>query len=179
VCDEVYEVIHAVGARQFWDEIKEWRGEDLKSELFSSELNLRDRVTYTPKIQKLDPSFLVQKYVDEGLSLAQIARLTSSSKSSVREALVRCGTPIRKPHLAHSNPAQPRFGTKRRKDMLEKHVAEQRVIRAILHMRKGGMSLRAIVRSLAELKLPTKRRGKSWHPEMINRILKSGKMLET
>ncbi|MBT4792006.1 MAG: hypothetical protein HON90_10575, partial [Halobacteriovoraceae bacterium] len=33
------------------------------------------------------------------------------------------------------------------------------------------LSLRAIARCLDEMKVPTKQRGKKWHPEMVRRIL--------
>ncbi len=34
-----------------------------------------------------------------------------------------------------------------------------------------GLSLRAIARTLSDLKIPTKLKGKAWHPEMVSRIL--------
>jgi len=51
------------------------------------------------------------------------------------------------------------------------HLAEQRVIQAVLDMRSQGLSLRQIARFLSQSGVPTKCRGKSWHPQMVNRIL--------
>jgi len=42
-------------------------------------------------------------------------------------------------------------------------------------MRQSGMTLRQIARFLSEIGVPTKNRGKKWHPEMVNRII----MLQT
>lgn len=38
-------------------------------------------------------------------------------------------------------------------------------------MRSQGMSLRSIAKTLNELKVPTKNKGKKWHPEMVRRVL--------
>ncbi|MFZ8934289.1 MAG: recombinase family protein [Bacteriovoracaceae bacterium] len=38
-------------------------------------------------------------------------------------------------------------------------------------MKHEKLSLSAIARCLKEMKIPTKKRGKSWHPQMIKRIL--------
>lgn len=51
------------------------------------------------------------------------------------------------------------------------HKTEQRVIDAIRQMKDEGLSLRAIARCLDGMKVPTKNRGKKWHPEMVKRIL--------
>ena len=38
-------------------------------------------------------------------------------------------------------------------------------------MRESGMSLRQIADFLSAIGVPTKKRGKKWHPQMIKRIL--------
>lgn len=50
-------------------------------------------------------------------------------------------------------------------------MGEVRVINTIQEMAKQGLSLRKICKFLDTIGAPTKCRGKSWHPEMINRIL--------
>jgi hypothetical protein len=37
-------------------------------------------------------------------------------------------------------------------------------------MKSEGLSLRAIARCLDQMKVPTKMKGKKWHPEMVERI---------
>lgn len=51
------------------------------------------------------------------------------------------------------------------------HQVERRVIEAVLELRKQGLSLRQIGRFLSKVGVPTKRRGVSWHPEMVKRVL--------
>jgi hypothetical protein len=47
------------------------------------------------------------------------------------------------------------------------------VVDSIKQMKIEGLSLRAIARCLDQMKIPTKLKGKKWHPEMIKRILES------
>lgn len=116
-------------------------------------------------------SFLTQKYVVEGLSIAQIAALCFASKEAVRSSLIRFNIPLREPHKPHGRQAQPRYGQKIVRDQVVSHKAEQRAVAAILEMSAQGLSLRQIAKVLNQMKVPTKCRGKSWHPEMVKRIL--------
>ena len=45
------------------------------------------------------------------------------------------------------------------------------MIRAVIEMKQTGMSLRQIAGFLSEIGVPTKNRGKAWHPQMVTRIL--------
>jgi hypothetical protein len=58
--------------------------------------------------------------------------------------------------------------------VVTEHKAETRVVAAIREMKANGLDLRAIARCLDEMKIPTKRQGKKWHPEMVRRILAAG-----
>ncbi len=116
-------------------------------------------------------NFLTQKYLVEGLSAKQIARIIFSSKMAVLDALARFGIPIRESHYHHGQPSQPRYGKKFRKDKLVEHQVEQRVIGVVKDLHQKGLSLREIARILSEMKIATKCRGKAWHPEMVRRIL--------
>jgi IS30 family transposase len=118
-----------------------------------------------------DKVFLHEKYVQEGLSLAQISSQICSSKEAVRKGLVRAGIQLRESHQPHGRSAQVRYGERRVKDKPQPHMAEKRVIKTIMDMRAQGMSLRQIAQFLSQIGVPTKCRGKSWHPEMIKRIL--------
>ncbi|MBI3294034.1 MAG: recombinase family protein [Deltaproteobacteria bacterium] len=48
------------------------------------------------------------------------------------------------------------------------------MIDAVMDMKAQGLSLRQIASFLDKVGVPTKRRGKAWHPEMVNRILEHG-----
>lgn len=51
------------------------------------------------------------------------------------------------------------------------HAQESRVIGMIKHLRLEGLTYRKIAEILTEMKIPTKKRGQKWHPEMVRRIL--------
>jgi Recombinase len=53
------------------------------------------------------------------------------------------------------------------------HLAERRVIEAVLDMRRQNLSLRQIADFLTKIGVPTKKRGVKWHPEMVKRLLPS------
>ena len=52
-----------------------------------------------------------------------------------------------------------------------RHLAESRVIKAVDELRSQGLSLRQIAKFLDQIGVPTKCRGKKWHPEMVKRLL--------
>lgn len=130
-----------------------------------------------------DPHVLHQKYVVEELSIKQIAREFSSSPQTTRSRLVHAGISIRSyPYTEHMarcaerrklrrRRAIQRFGLRIEKDRVVEHKAEQKVIGMIVRMKSEGLGLRAIARCLTDMKVPTKMRGKSWHPEMVRRAL--------
>lgn len=116
-------------------------------------------------------SFVHQKYVVEGLSLAQIASKLFVSKEAVRKALKDFNIPIREAHKPHGRQSQPRYGEKKQLGKTVPHMAEKRVIGAIIEMREDGLTLRQVAAYLDKIGVPTKNRGKKWHPEMVKRIL--------
>jgi hypothetical protein len=118
-------------------------------------------------------NFLTQKYVLEGLSARQIAKEIFSSKTAVLEALVRFGIPIREPHQHHGHPSQPRYGKRFHKNKLIDYKVEKNIASIIKDLKAQGFSLRRIVRMLNTMAIPTKCRGKAWHPEMVRRVLRA------
>jgi hypothetical protein len=107
----------------------------------------------------------------EGRSIRQIAGQVISSKEAVRAEILRQGIPLRVKSQHHGRPAQLKFGQKVIKENLIEHKTEQRAVESIRQMKAEGLSLRAILRCLDQMKVPTKMRGKKWHPEMVKRIL--------
>lgn len=116
-------------------------------------------------------SFLEQKYVVERLSIAQISELCFSSKAAIRANLLRFKIPIRELGKPHGRPSQPRYGKKIVNGHEVEHKHEARITATVCELHRQGLSLRSIAKVLSDMKIPTKCRGKSWHPEMIKRLL--------
>jgi transposase len=122
--------------------------------------------------QYKDKSFVHQKYVVEGLSIREIAAEILSSKEAVRNALKRFDIPARDAHIPHHGRlSSPKYGSKLRSGRASPHVAEQQMIETIKALRSQGLTLRKVAEILTSMGVPTKKRGKSWHPEMVKRIL--------
>ena len=117
---------------------------------------------------------LRKKYTEKGQSVYDIANDISCSKSTIVNRLHQYGIEI-KPKKGTPHKRPPRYGEKFVKGNTIDHLAELRVIKSILKMRETGLSLRQIAKVLDELKVPTKNKGRGWHPEMISRILKHNK----
>ena len=107
----------------------------------------------------------------EGLSIAQIAREIFFSRDAVRRGLINAGILIREPHKSHGRTSQPKYGQKIRSGKASPHLAEQQMIATIRELREQGLTLRKIAMILSDMAVPTKKRGKAWHPEMVSRIL--------
>lgn len=116
-------------------------------------------------------TFLEEKYVKNGRSIAQIAAEILSSKAAVREALIEFGIPLRQQGKPGLRPAQVPYGFKRSNGLLVPHLGEQRVIESVKKMSNDGLSYRKICDFLTSVGVPTKNQGKGWQPEMIRRVL--------
>ena len=150
---------------------RKWREDSSPARYYSSKPQLVDFIIVQEDQNWKNKGFLQQKYVSEGLSLRQIAAEVSSSKQTVCKNLKLFGIPLRNKSHHHGNPSQERFGQRIVKNSLIDHQHEQRVIESVRRMKDEGLGLRAIARCLDELKIPTKNRGKKWHPEMVKRVL--------
>jgi hypothetical protein len=80
-----------------------------------------------------------------------------SSKNSVRSGLKKHGIEIRERSQHHGDPAQVKYGQRVVQNSLIEHKNEKRAIDTINQMKDEGVSLRGI----AQIKVPTKKRGKS------------------
>ncbi len=119
-------------------------------------------------------TFLEEKYVKNGRSIAQIAEENLSSRAAVRDALIEFGIPLRKQGKPGLRPAQVPYGYRRSDGLLEPHLGEQRIIQSVRKMSNDGLSYRRICDFLTSVGVPTKNQGKGWQPEMIRRLLISG-----
>lgn len=118
-----------------------------------------------------DTAFLQQKYLVEKLSIREISALASSSKEAVRKSLLHAGVQLREQGKPHGRPSQPKFGKRLDTGREVEHKAEQKVVAVVRELRSQGLPLRQIAQTLSRLGVPTKCRGKGWHPEMVRRVL--------
>ncbi len=145
------------------------------TETTSSDLSeIRDIIGLPGLFEAKTKEFLTRKYITEGLSIKQIADEISSSRSFVWDALKRFEIPIRSKSAgqAKGRKSQPRYGVRMLNGIETPHLGELRVIVAAKEMHDQGLSLRKIAQILTKMGAPTKCQGRSWHPEMVSRILK-------
>jgi hypothetical protein len=134
---------------------------------------LLDYIDFTYEPLWKDRIFLHQKYVLEGLSIAQIAAQILSSREAVRIGLVEHKIKRRLQGKPGLRPAQLPYGYRLSKGVMVPHLGEQRVVSLIRKMSADRLSYRKICEFLTSVGVPTKNRGQSWHPEMVRRILSS------
>ena len=115
-----------------------------------------------------DPIFLHQKYVKDGLSIAQIGAQTFSSQRTILKALARANIPLR----PEDRPAtsQLLFGKKRVGGKVVNNPSEQKVLAKMQSLRSAGYSYPEIVRILNDLGYPAKRGGK-WRLKVAYEVL--------
>ncbi len=130
---------------------------------------LIDSVSLPTKKPWQNKSVLHQKYVVEGVSLAQIAKEFLCSKNTIRGALIRAGIPLRK-RQERRRSSNIDYGKRLVKGQRIEHLAEQKVIQAIVEMRKEGLSFQKIADFLSEIGVLTKKRRQRWHCEVVRNI---------
>ncbi|MBC7466992.1 MAG: recombinase family protein [Bdellovibrio sp.] len=137
-------------------------------------IEIRDILGLPGLFEAKTKEFLTQKYIKEGLSIKQIAEEISSSRSFVWDALKRFEIPIRSRSEGQKkgHKSQAKYGIRMVNGFETSHLGEQRVIVAAKEMHELGLSLRKIAQILTKMGAPTKCQGRSWHPEMVSRILK-------
>ncbi len=137
----------------------------------SKTMHLLDKIDYIHIPVWSSRTFLEEKYLKEGRSIAQIAVQTLSSRAAVRDALTKFSIPLRKQGKPGKSPAQVPYGYRRLDGLLVPHLGEQRVIQSVRQMSNEGLSYRQICDFLTSVGVPTKNQGRGWHPEMIRRVL--------
>ncbi len=141
------------------------------SSMNSSDTQTCDTIDFIFECLWKDKDFLQQKYVIEGLSIAQIAGQILSSREAVRMGLVEHGIKRKRRGSLGSKVAQVPYGYRRLNGALVPHLVEQRVIQSVKKMSSDGLSYRKICDFLTSVGVPTKNKGRGWQPEMIRRIL--------
>ena len=116
-------------------------------------------------------SLIKQKYLEDRLSIKDIAREFSCSKTYVRSLLLKYNIPLRQtPDYRGSR--WYAYGKRRVGGKTMDHKAELRTIATIRTMYAEGISTNAIARYLNTMKIPTKHQGKGWHNCTVAEILK-------
>jgi transposase len=157
----------------FWIEnrMKKWRVKRSSSELFTPHGYLIDIIQLSVKNQPLDMTSLQADYEQKGLSLRQIATQKLHSRSTIQKSLKRANIRLRASSHGHGNPAQLRFGLKKKEGIVSAHKGEQLIIAVIQDFRDDGLTLREIAQRLTALNIPSKNGKRKWHPMMVKRIL--------
>ena len=123
--------------------------------------------------QFLNPSFLHQKYVVEGLSASQISKEIFSARSTVVKHLKNFGIPLRSEEEARKlRKGQLGYGERTKKGKPDKHKRELENIRIMQKLRGQGYSYWKIAEVFNTMKIPTKTRKAKWHPTTVMKILK-------
>jgi hypothetical protein len=113
-------------------------------------------------------SCLEHLYLNQHLSIREIARLTDVSHSVVLGAINRFGIPQN--GNGHKHPGQIPFGYDYTNYHLVKNKTEQEVIRMIRQLRASGLSLWKIAGELNRRLIPTKNSG-IWQANTVRKIL--------
>ena len=127
-------------------------------------------IQFTPLYKNKD--FLYQKYVVEKLSVAEIAQLIFSARSTVAKHLRAYGIPLREQRVARKRAGYGLAYGKRivnRREIL--HKREQDYIRKMLELRKKGFSYWKIAAVFNSMKVPTQTGKGKWHAKTVHQIL--------
>lgn len=121
---------------------------------------------------------LRQKYVENCLSMRDIAKEFMCSKTQIRSLLLKYEIPLREPSKYHKDHSRS-YGKRVLNGRAVDHKKELRIIETIKGMHGEGMGARAIARTLDTMKIPTKMQGKGWHHHMVITILKREGLYES
>ena len=123
-------------------------------------------ITYLP----IPEALLKQKYLENLLSMREIAEEFSCSKTRIRDLLLKHNIPLRASYRYHNR--WYAYGKRRVGGKTIDHKGELRTIATIKQMYGEGMNTSAIARCLNTIKLPTKKQGKGWHQNTVAKVLK-------
>lgn len=127
-----------------------------------------DKITPEPKKPTIDEFFLKQKYVVEGLSSNEIAKLTFSSRSKITRLLKQYDIPLKK--VTRRNNGGHVYGYKKYGGKAIEMKKEQEVVELIKYYRKSGYSYQRIADFLNKRKIETKNKKGIWYPKVIRGI---------
>lgn len=135
---------------------------------FSSIHQVIDTIQLPAPKPTLTESFLKEKYLKEGLSSKEIAKLAFSSRATVTNYLNKYGIPLKK--VTRRTNGGHRFGFRKyggRSILMKK---EQEVMALIKSYRKDGYSYQRIADLLNDQKIETKMKKGFWYSKVVRQI---------
>lgn len=103
--------------------------------------------------------------------MKQIAAQKVHSRSTIQKNLKRADVQLRALGHNYGNPAQLKFGYKKKEGKVILHEGERLIVEAVKDFKADGLTYRQIAQRMTALKIPTKNRKVKWHPMMIKRII--------
>lgn len=127
-----------------------------------------DKITREPKNPPVDEFFLKQKYLGEGLSSAEIAKLTFSSRPTITKLLKRHGIPLK--IYTRRNDGAHVYGHRKYGGKTIELKKEQEVIELIKTYRESGYSYQKIADILNQEKIETKLKKGFWYSKVVRSL---------
>ncbi len=135
---------------------------------FSSNQQVIDTIHLSPPKPTLSESFLKEKYLKEGLSSKEIAKLAFSSRATVTNYLNKYGIPLKK--VTRRTNGGHRFGFRKHGGRSIQKKKEQDVISKIGLYREAGYSYQRIADLLNDQNIQTKMKKGFWYSKVVRQI---------
>ena len=126
-------------------------------------------VDATPQWAK---NVLKQKYVGSYLSIREIAKEFSCSKTKIKSLLLKYKIPLRQPSGCHQRYDSRTYGKKKVNGQTADHKRELKTIETIKKLYVKGINPNTIAKVLSTMKIPTKQHKKDWHHHTVINLLK-------
>lgn len=133
------------------------------------QIQVVDKITLEAKKPTIDEIFLKQKYVIEGLSSNEIAKLTFSSRPKITRLLKQYKIPLKS--VTRRNNGSHVYGYRKLGGKVVEMKKEQEVIGLIQSYRASGYSYQKIAGILNQKKIKTKASKGKWYSKVIRAIL--------
>ena len=124
----------------------------------------------------ISENVLKQKYLTNYLSIREIAKEFSCSKTKIRDLLLKYKIPLRQPSRYHQRYDSRTYGKKKINGKTIDHKRELKTIETIKKLYIKGINPNTIAKVLSTMKIPTKQRKKDWHHHTIINLLKREKL---
>lgn len=138
------------------------------------QIQVVDKITLKAKKPTIDEIFLKQKYVTEGLSSNEIAKLTFSSRPKITRLLKQYKIPLKT--VTRRNNGGHVYGFKKYRGRSIEMKKEQEIIRIVKLHRESGNSYQKIANILNHNKIPTKTKTGEWLPNTVRRLFKKNRL---
>ena len=134
------------------------------------QFSMKSNVSIAP--MPISKSVLKQKYLKNRLSIREIAKEFSFSKTKTRSLLLKYKIPLRQPANCHYKYDSRTYGKKRVNGQIVDYKKELKTIEIIKELYVKGINPNTIAKVLSTMKIPTKQHKKDWHHHTIINLLK-------